>query len=189
MEYLCVFCGSNSGINPEYTSIAQRLGQSLAQQGIGLVYGGGNIGLMGILASTVIGAGGKVIGVMPRQLAKQEIMHDRLTTTHIVETMHERKALMAKLSVGFISLPGGFGTLEECCEMLTWAQLKIHDKPCGLVNCFGFFDGLLAFLDHQVKEGFLNPTNRALVLEAADPESLLSLMKPQFSTEGVSSKE
>ncbi len=189
MEYLCVFCGSNSGINPGYTSIAQRLAKTLVQQGFGLVYGGGNIGLMGILASTVIEDGGEVIGVMPRQLAEQELVHDRLTTTHIVETMHERKALMAKLSAGFISLPGGFGTLEECCEMLTWAQLKIHEKPCGLVNCFGFFDDLLAFLDHQVKEGFLNPRNRALVLEANDPESLLSLMKPQLSMKKVRSKE
>ncbi len=189
MEYICVFCGSNSGSYPGYTSIAQRLGQALVHQGFGLVYGGGNIGLMGILASTMIEAGGEVIGVMPRQLAEQEFVHDRLTTTHIVETMHERKALMAKLSAGFISLPGGFGTLEECCEMLTWSQLKIHEKPCGIVNCFGFFDGLLAFLDHQVKEGFLNPRNRALVLEAADPESLLSMMKPQLSMEEVRSKE
>ena len=185
MEYICVFCGSNLGINPGYTRIAQRLGQTLVQQGLGLVYGGGNIGLMGILASTVIEAGGEVIGVMPRQLAEQEFLHDRLTNTHIVETMHERKALMAKLSAGFISLPGGFGTLEECCEMLTWAQLNIHEKPCGIVNCFGFFDGLLSFLDHQVKEGFLNPTNRALVLEATDPESLLTLMKPQLHTNDI----
>ena len=189
MNYLCVFCGSNSGINPDYASMAQRLGQALVQQGFGLVYGGGNIGLMGILASTVIKAGGNVIGVMPRQLAEQELVHEQLTTTHIVETMHERKALMAKLSVGFISLPGGLGTLEECFEMLTWAQLNIHEKPCALVNCFGFFDGLLTFLDHQVNEGFLNPRNRALVLEADDPESLLSLMKPQLSAEEVSSNE
>ncbi len=189
MEYFCVFCGSNSGINPDYAKIAQRLGQTLVQQEFGLVYGGGNVGLMGILASTVIEGGGKVIGVMPRLLAEQELLNDRLTSTHIVETMHERKALMAKLSAGFISLPGGFGTLEECCEMLTWAQLNIHEKPCGIVNCFGFFNGLLAFLDHQVNEGFLNPRNRALLLEAADPESLLSLMKPQISMEEVRSKE
>lgn len=189
MNYLCVFCGSNSGINPGYASMAQRLGQALVQQGFGLVYGGGNIGLMGILASTVIKAGGNVIGVMPQQLAEQELMHDQLTTMHIVETMHERKALMAKLSVGFISLPGGLGTLEECFEMLTWAQLHIHEKPCGLVNCFGFFDGLFAFLDHQVNEGFLNPRNRTLVLEADNPESLLTLMKPHLSMKEVSSKE
>ena len=189
MQYICVFCGSNPGIHQGYANIAQRLGQNLVQRGFGLVYGGGNIGLMGILASTVLETGGEVIGVMPRQLTERELLYDGLTTTHIVETMHERKALMAKLSAGFISLPGGFGTLEECCEMLTWAQLKIHEKPCGILNCFGFFDGLLTFLDHQVKEGFLNPINRALVIEASDPESLLTLMKCQLSKEKVRSKE
>ena len=136
---------------------------------------------MGILASTVLEAGGEVIGVMPRQLAEQELLHAQLTTTHIVETMHERKALMDELSVGFMTLPGGFGTLEECCEMLTWAQLKIHEKPCGILNCFGFFDGLLGFLDHQLNQGFVTPKNRALVIESADPETLLSLMKPQLN--------
>jgi hypothetical protein len=165
--------------------MAQRLGRTLVQQGFGLVYGGGNIGLMGMLASTVLEAGGEVIGVMPRQLAEQELLHTQLTTTHIVETMHERKALMAKLSSGFISLPGGFGTLEECCEMLTWAQLKIHEKPCAILNCFGFFDGLLGFLDHQVKQGFVTPKNRALVLQAAEPESLLALMKPHLRMNGI----
>jgi len=181
MQYICVFCGSSSGINSTYANMAQRVGQTLVQQGFGLVFGGGNIGLMGVLASTVLEAGGQVIGVIPQQLVEQEILHTQLTTTHIVETMHERKALMAKLSSGFITLPGGFGTLEECCEMLTWAQLKIHEKPCGILNCFGFFDGLLGFLDHQVEQGFVTPSNRALVLEATDPESLLTLMKPHHS--------
>ncbi len=177
MDYLCVFCGSNLGINPGYTSIAQQLGTTLVQEGFGLVYGGGNIGLMGIIASTVLESGGKVIGVIPEQLAAQELLHTQLTTAHIVGTMHERKALMAKLSAGFVTLPGGFGTLEEYCEMLTWAQLKIHDKPCGILNCFGFFDKLLAFLDHQVEQGFVTPQNRALVLEGKDPDSLIQLMK------------
>ncbi len=185
MKNICVFCGSSPGIHPGYTSIAQGLGQALVQQEFGLVYGGGNIGLMGIIASTVLEAGGKVIGVIPRQLAEQELLHDRLTTAHIVETMHERKAMMAKLSAGFISLPGGLGTLEECCEMLTWAQLKIHEKPCGILNCFGFFDGLLGFLDHQVSQGFVTTKNRALVLEATDPEQLLDLMKPQLHTNDI----
>ena len=180
MQYICVFCGSNPGINPEYANMAQVLGQTLVQQKFGLVYGGGNIGLMGILASTVLEARGKVIGVMPRQLAENELLHTQLTDTHIVETMHERKALMATLSSGFISLPGGLGTLEECCEMLTWAQLKIHEKPCGILNCFGFFDRLLEFLDHQVNQGFLTQKNRALVLEAAAPETLLALMEPHL---------
>ena len=181
MQYLCVFCGSRSGIHPEYSAIAQELGHLLVRHGFGLVYGGGNIGLMGILASTVLEAGGKVTGIIPRQLAKQEILHTRLTTTHIVQTMHERKALMAELSSGFITLPGGFGTLEECCEMLTWAQLTIHEKPCGILNGLGFFDGLLSFLDHQVNQGFVTPANRALLLEASDPEALLTLMKPKLN--------
>ena len=165
--------------------MAQRLGLALVQQGFGLVYGGGNIGLMGVIASTVLEAGGEVVGVMPRQLANQELLHDELTTTHIVETMHERKALMAELASGFISLPGGLGTLEECCEMLTWAQLKIHQKPCGILNCFGFFNKLLGFLDFQVTEGFLTPKNRALVIEASDPESLLTLMNPYLRLNGL----
>ncbi len=185
MQYICVFCGSSLGNSPGFTTIAQELGQTLVQHGLGVVYGGGNIGLMGILASTVLEVGGKVIGVMPRQLAEQELLHAQLTTTHIVETMHERKALMAELSAGFMTLPGGFGTLEECCEMVTWAQLRIHEKPCGILNCFGFFDSLLAFLDHQVKQGFVTPKNRALVIEAADPETLLSLMKPQLTIDNI----
>lgn len=181
MYYICVFCGSRPGIHPGFATIAQQLGQSLVQHGLGLVYGGGNIGLMGILASTVLEAGGKVIGIIPKQLAEQELLHPQLTATHIVKTMHERKALMAELSAGFITLPGGFGTLEECCEMLTWAQLKIHEKPCGILNCLGFFDALLGFLDHQVSQGFVTPHNRTLLLEAADPETLLTLMKPQLN--------
>ncbi len=181
MDYLCVFCGSSPGINHGYASIARQFGRILVQKGLGLVYGGGNIGLMGILASTVLESGGQVIGIIPKQLADQELLHTQLTTSHIVDTMHERKALMAKLSAGFVTLPGGFGTLEECCEMLTWAQLKIHDKPCGILNCFGFFDGLLAFLDYQVAQGFVTPTNRALVLESHDPASLLALIKPYLN--------
>ncbi len=181
MDYLCVFCGSSQGINQDYASTARQLGRILVQEGFGLVYGGGNIGLMGILASTVLESGGQAIGVIPKQLADQELLHTQLTTSHIVDTMHERKALMAKLSAGFVTLPGGFGTLEECCEMLTWAQLKIHDKPCGILNCFGFFDGLLAFLDHQVTQGFVTPKNRALVLKGHDPASLIDLMKPHLN--------
>jgi len=156
--------------------MAQRLGHALAQQGIGLVYGGGNIGLMGVLASTMLQEGGTVIGVIPSHLAEKELLHPDLTTTHIVNTMHERKALMADLSAGFITLPGGFGTLEECCEMVTWAQLKLHRKPCGLLNCFGFFDGLLGFLDHQVEQGFVTAENRTLILEATSPEALLTFI-------------
>jgi len=176
MRYLCVFCGSSLGHHPGFTSMAQRLGHLLVQRGIGLVYGGGNIGLMGVLASTMLQEGGKVVGVIPTHLAEKELLHPNLTTTHIVNTMHERKALMADLSSGFITLPGGFGTLEECCEMVTWAQLNLHHKPCGLLNCFGFFDGLLGFLDHQVHQGFVTPANRELILEATTPEALLTLI-------------
>jgi uncharacterized protein (TIGR00730 family) len=156
--------------------MAQQLGSALVHHGIGLVYGGGNIGLMGVLASTVLHAGGTVIGVIPNHLAERELLHPGLSITHIVNTMHERKALMADLSAGFITLPGGFGTLEECCEMVTWAQLQLHHKPCGLLNCFGFFDGLLGFLNHQVQQGFVTPANRALILEAPNPEALLTLI-------------
>lgn len=176
MRYLCVFCGSSLGHHPGFTNMAQRLGHALVQQGIGLVYGGGNIGLMGVLASTVLEEGGAVIGVIPNHLAEKELLHPNLTTTHIVNSMHERKALMADLSAGFITLPGGFGTLEECCEMVTWGQLQLHHKPCGLLNCFGFFDGLLRFFDHQVQEGFVTPANRALILEGTNPEALLTLV-------------
>ncbi len=176
MRYICVFCGSSLGQHPRFTNMAQRLGHALAQQGIGLVYGGGNIGLMGVLASTVLQEGGTVIGVMPKHLAEKELLHQELTATHIVNTMHEQKTLMADLSAGFITLPGGFGTLEECCEMVTWAHLQLHHKPCGLLNCFGFFDGLLRFFDHQVQEGFLIQANRALLLEASTPEDLLTLV-------------
>ncbi|MGD9850402.1 MAG: TIGR00730 family Rossman fold protein [Nitrospirales bacterium] len=174
---LCVFCGSNLGTQPGYIDIAQRLGEVLVQQGFGLVYGGGNIGLMGLLASTVLDKGGRVTGVIPRHLEEKELLHPLLTETHIVSSMHERKALMEKLSAGFITLPGGFGTLEEFCEMVTWAQLQLHGKPCGLLNCFGFFDGLLGFFDHQVAQGFVTPANRQLILVEKDPESMVGLLK------------
>ena len=176
MRYLCVFCGSSLGRHPVFSEMAQRLGQALVQHGIGLVYGGGNIGLMAILANTVLQEKGTVIGVIPNHLAEKELLHPNLTTTHIVTTMHERKALMADLSSGFITLPGGFGTLEECCEMVTWSQLQLHRKPCGLLNCLGFFDDLLRFFDHQVRQGFVTPDNRALILEATHPDTLLTLI-------------
>lgn len=180
MRSLCVFCGSHMGNLPGYAHLTQRLGLTLVQHGLGLVYGGGSIGLMGLLASTVMQAGGTVVGVIPHHLAEEERAHPHLTTTHFVHSMHERKALMADLSAGFITLPGGFGTLEECCEMVTWAQLQLHHKPCGLLNCFGFYDGLLEFMDHQVQQGFVTPENRALILEATNPETLLSLIVPRL---------
>ena len=180
MPALCVFCGSNVGIHPGYADIARRLGEVLVQEGFGLVYGGGNIGLMGLLATTVLKQGGNVTGVIPHHLEEKELLNQHLTETHIVSSMHERKALMEKLSDGFISLPGGFGTLEECCEMLTWAQLQLHRKPCGLLNSFGFYDGLLGFFDHQVAQGFVSPANRQLLLVAKDPESMVTLLKSRL---------
>ncbi len=173
MKYLCVFCGSRQGKFSEYSALAREVGKALIARNMGLVYGGGNIGLMGTLASTVLQEGGKVIGIIPEHLAEKEVLHPGLSETHIVASMHERKALMEKLSDGFMALPGGYGTLEEYCEMLTWAQLQLHQKPCGLLNCLGFFDYLIAFLDHQVQQGFVTPENRRLVLVDSSPDSLL----------------
>jgi uncharacterized protein (TIGR00730 family) len=149
------------------------LGRSLAERRIGLVYGGASVGLMGILADAVLHAGGSVVGVIPQALAKQEVVHDGLTALRIVGSMHERKAVMADLSDGFIALPGGVGTLDEFFEMVTWAQLGLHRKPCGLLDVEGYFAPLLAFLDHAVKERFVKETHRALLLVAAEPQVLL----------------
>jgi len=152
---------------------AERLGAELTRRKIGLVYGGGNVGLMGAIADSVLEAGGEAIGVIPEHLMTREIGHKRLTKLHIVHSMHERKALMADLSDAFIALPGGFGTLEEFCEVLTWSQLGLHAKPCGIVNVLGYYTPLLAMLDHAVQERFLKPQNRALVLARDTPGELL----------------
>ena len=152
---------------------AEQLGAELTRRKIGLVYGGGNVGLMGEIADSVLEAGGEAIGVIPEQLISREIGHNRLTKLHIVRSMHERKALMADLSDAFIALPGGFGTLEEFCEVLTWSQLGLHAKPCGIVNVLGYYTPLLAMLDHAVEERFLKPQNRALVLARDTPSELL----------------
>jgi uncharacterized protein (TIGR00730 family) len=149
------------------------LGNELTRRKIGLVYGGGNVGLMGAIADSVLEAGGEAIGVIPEHLMAREIGHNRLTKLHIVHSMHERKALMADLSDAFIALPGGFGTLEEFCEVLTWSQLGLHAKPCGIVNVLGYYTPLLAMLDHAVQERFLKPHNRALVLARETPLELL----------------
>jgi uncharacterized protein (TIGR00730 family) len=173
MKRICVFCGSSAGSQPEYRACAQQLGTELTLRKIGLVYGGGNVGLMGAIADSVLDAGGEVIGVIPEHLMTREIGHKRLTKLHIVRSMHERKALMADLSDAFIALPGGFGTLEEFCEVLTWSQLGLHAKPCGIVNVLGYYAPLLAMLDHAVQEHFLKPQNRALVLARDTPAELL----------------
>ena len=173
---LCVFCGSNSGTNSVYRDAAVAMGRLLAERGIELVYGGGNVGLMGVLADAVLQANGRVIGVIPESLMAKEVGHLGLTDLRIVQSMHERKALMADLSDGFIAMPGGFGTFEEFCEVVTWSQLGIHSKPCGLLNVNGYYDPLLELFDHAVREGFLRKENRRLVLEDRDSEQLLEKM-------------
>lgn len=176
LKSICVFCGSNFGSHPDYGAAAESLGKLLANRGISLVYGGGKVGLMGRIADAVLVAGGKVTGVIPQALLLKEIGHEGLTELKIVNSMHERKALMADLADGFIALPGGFGTLDEFCEVLTWAQLGIHHKPCGVLNVNRYYDNLLQLLDHAVTELFLRPLHRAMVISDDDPETLLGRM-------------
>jgi uncharacterized protein (TIGR00730 family) len=181
-QRLCVFCGSSTGNRPEYGAAAETLGDILVQRGIELVYGGGKIGLMGILADRVLERGGRVIGVIPESLMAYEVGHRGLTELRIVGSMHERKAMMSDLSDGFIALPGGFGTIEEFCEVVTWSQLGIQSKPCGLLNVESYFDPLLDLFDHAMREEFVHKENRRLVLDDKDPVRLLEKMsefKPQ----------
>lgn len=173
---ICVFCGSNLGINPSHRRAAEALGRLLANRGIELVYGAGNIGLMGVMADAALAVGGRVIGVIPESLMAREVGHTGISDLRIVKSMHERKALMADLSDGFIALPGGFGTCEEFCEVVTWSQLGLHAKPCGVLNIVGYYDPLLQLFDHAVAEGFLRKEDRRLVLEDRDPERLLDAM-------------
>ena len=173
MNSICVFCGSSPGNDPAYAEAAQRLGRTLADGGTTLVYGGGHVGLMGVVADAALGAGGEAIGVMPRSLVDREIGHNGLTKLHVVRSMHERKALMSELSDGFVALPGGNGTLEEFFEVLTWAQLGEHGKPCGLLNVAGYYDPLLAVFDRMVERAFLKEEHRKLVLVEEDPSALL----------------
>jgi len=174
---LCVFCGSNHGRRPEFPAAAAALGALLAAEGITLVYGGGRVGLMGVLADAVLADDGEVIGVIPHGLNTKELAHDGVTEMHRVDSMHERKALMADLADAFVALPGGLGTLEESFEVVTWAQLGIHRKPCGLLNIAGYFDTLSAFLDHAVDERFIKPEHRELILVDSDPRRLLERMR------------
>jgi uncharacterized protein (TIGR00730 family) len=177
MKRICVFCGSSPGVRPEYADAARAMGRALAEQGLALVYGGGRVGLMGIVADAVMQAGGQAIGVIPEALMRREVGHEALTELHVVASMHERKALMADLSDGFIAMPGGYGTFEEFCEVITWSQLGIHPKPCGLLNVAGYYAPLLAMFDHAVAEGFVRAQHRALVLEAAEPAALLDALR------------
>jgi uncharacterized protein (TIGR00730 family) len=173
MKSLCVFCGSNHGRKAIFTEVARSLGTLLAQRKIGLVYGGGNVGLMGEIANAVLHAGGEVVGVIPEALAIKEVAHERLTELHVVKNMLERKALMAELSDGFIALPGGYGTLDELFEMLTWTQLGMHAKPCAILDIEGYYQKLLDFLDQMVEMRFLKAANRAMFLVETDPDVLL----------------
>ncbi|MBE2314931.1 TIGR00730 family Rossman fold protein [Solirubrobacter sp. CPCC 204708] len=173
MKSVCVYCGSSAGNDPAYLEAARQLAAVLAQRGLRLVYGGASVGLMGAVADTALAHGGEVVGVIPQVLVDREVAHPGLTELHTVADMHERKARMAELSDAFVALPGGIGTLEELIEVYTWSYLGIHDKPLGLVNTNGYYDGLTTFLDHSVTEGFLRPETRAGLKVAADPETLL----------------
>lgn len=172
--HLCVFCGSQRGSRPVYEEYARRVGSALARDGLGLVYGGGRVGLMGTVADAALAAGGHVVGVIPEPLSSKEIAHDGLTELIVVPGMHERKALMALRSRGFLAMPGGVGTFEEFFEILTWAVLGLHRKPIGLLNVAGYYDPLIALIDHAVAEGFVRPEHRDLVLVSDDPEGLIS---------------
>jgi hypothetical protein len=173
MKRVCVYCGSGAGWREDYAQATVALGDVLAQRGLGLVFGGGKIGLMGILARAMLERGAEVIGVIPRALRDQGLAQAGLTELHVVETMHERKALMADLSDAFVALPGGLGTLEEFFEIVTWAQLDLHAKPSGLLNVNAYFDHLVRFLDHAVQEGFIDPAHRKLFVTASQPEVLI----------------
>jgi len=177
MKRIAVFCGSQKGARPEYAAAAAQLGGLLARERIELVYGGGMVGLMGILADAALRQGGHVIGVIPKSLVIKEVVHEKLPDLRVVKTMHERKALIAELSDAFVALPGGYGTLEEFCEVLAWSQLGYHQKPFGLLDAAGFYRGLLEFFDHATREGFIRPKHRELVMVEDDAEKLLERLK------------
>ncbi|HUL63824.1 MAG TPA: TIGR00730 family Rossman fold protein [Burkholderiaceae bacterium] len=173
---ICVFCGSNSGARPQYADAARALGSLLARQGIGIVYGGGHVGMMGHVADAALAAGGNVVGVIPEHLMRPEVAHQRLDELIVVESMHVRKRTMSERADAFAVLPGGFGTFEEMFEMVTWLQLRLHSKPVGLVNCLGYFDHLLAFLRHAADEGFIRSQHRGLLLVEETPSALVDRM-------------
>lgn len=174
---ICVYCGANPGASPRYAEAARALGRALVEDNIALVYGGGNVGLMGIIADEVLRLGGDVTGVIPNALMEREVGHMGLTRQFIVKDMHERKAMMAKLADGFIAMPGGMGTLEELFEMLTWSQLGIHAKPVGLLNVDGFYDSLMGFIGHASGEGFIRPQHAALMMVESDPQALVQRLR------------
>ena len=173
MQRICVYCGSNPGSRAIYAEAARDLADVLVRHDLELVYGGAAKGIMGVIADEVLSLGGKVHGVIPKLLEEKEIAHAGLTRLHVVGSMHERKSMMAALSDGFIAMPGGYGTLEEIIEIVTWGQLRFHDKPCGVLNVDGYFDSLLAYLDHAQREGFLKPDNRRMLLSNGDAAALV----------------
>lgn len=177
MKRVTVFCGSNPGSSPDYAEAARRLARTLARRGLGLVYGGSGIGTMGVLARAMLEAGGEVIGVIPRLLVEREVALDALPDLRVVESLQDRKALMAELADAFIALPGGIGTLDEFFEMVSWTQLGLQRKPCGLLNVAGYYDRLAAFLDHAVAQGFVRPEHRPLIAMDETPEGLLERLQ------------
>lgn len=177
MKSICLFCGSNKGVKPEYQTAAREFGRTLAEQGITLVYGAGKVGLMGVAADAALEAGGKVIGIIPEFLKAKEVAHLGLTELHVTETMHQRKAMMAELSDGFVALPGGFGTFDELFEILTWGQLALHRKPVGLLDVAGFYQPLLAMARHASSEGFVSSTNLELFAADSNVTGLLQRMR------------
>ena len=188
MQSLCVFCGANFGTRPEYKQAAQTIGRMLAEQKIRLVYGAGNVGLMGVLADSCLAAGGEVIGVIPDSLVRHEVAHLGLTDLRIVHTMHERKAMMADLSDAFVALPGGIGTFEELFEVWTWAQLGLHQKPVGLLNVAAYFDPLIAMVHHGMQEGFLKQKHLDTLIVDRDPQQLLESLRafhPTFTPKWI----
>ncbi|PPE65865.1 TIGR00730 family Rossman fold protein [Caldimonas caldifontis] len=176
---LCVYCGSRDGKHPAYVRAADAVGRCLARQGGRLVYGGGRVGLMGVVADAVLAEGGEVVGVIPQTLMDREVGHPGLTELHVVQTMHERKRLMAERADAFLALPGGIGTFEELFEVWTWRQLGYHDKPVGLLNVQGYYDGLLGFLGHTVAQGFLSPAQHGVLQVSTDPAALLEALRTQ----------
>jgi uncharacterized protein (TIGR00730 family) len=177
LRRVCIFCGSAPGGKPVYRDVAVAAGRALAERGVGLVYGGGNVGLMGAAADAALAAGGEVIGVIPRRLADREVAHAGLTALHVVDTMHERKALMTQLSDAFLTLPGGFGTLDELFEAITWRQLGFHDKPCGVLDVDGYFAGLRAFIERAVADGFIRPHDAERVIYAETIDEMIASLE------------
>lgn len=173
MKSICIYCGSNPGRQEAYSGAARDLARSLVSRNLKLVYGGASVGIMGLIADTVLELGGQAVGVIPEALVRKEVAHPNLSELHVTQSMHERKTLMAELSDGFIAMPGGIGTLEEIFEIWTWAQLGFHEKPCGLLNVEGYFDSLTTFLDHAVAEQFVKKTHRSMLIVDSAPETML----------------